>query len=334
LLHARLATQAHNAKLHDLAGFIQTLPDPDRLLVACTAVGIPRYFTGAGVLDMVGLTDEVIARDPHPLPGLRDTHFLGHYNVRYVMDRVPDLIYFVTGERPVLQAEKALFLSRRFRQEYYLTYIADDRPIYVRRVRVPSGAEEFAPSGEFIELYSQALDRSPAEEARDLFRLSISKAPSDFAYGHAWLGREYYEAGMIAPATTLFEQALAIDADVVMALAHLAVLRETSDRPSEAVDLARRAVLLAPRSHFCRYVHGRALLAVDRIEEGVAALYEALRLSDTAPSAADAGFRLGLVMYGRGDKDRARQIWQAVLRTDPSHPGARQGLRLLSGNRP
>ncbi|MFH1571061.1 MAG: tetratricopeptide repeat protein [Gemmatimonadota bacterium] len=335
LEHARLATRAHNGKLYDLVAYIRTFPDPGKLLVASTAIGIPRYFTDAAVLDLVGLTDATIAHDPQPLPGIRSNHRLRNYNVQYVMDRAPDLIYFITGERPATPAEKALFMSRRFRQGYYMTYVADDRPVYAwRGPSGPGTVEDLAPTGDYVELYAGALGLCPAAEAMDLFRQCISRAPHDFAYAHTWLGREHYDRDEIQPATDLFEQALAIDGQVVTALAHLSILRDLGGHGNEALALAARAVLLAPRSHFSNYAYGRALLSVGRTDEAVAALLEALRLSGTAPSAPDAGFALGVAMYRRGDAARARMAWEAVLRADPNHAGSRDGLRLLGAGSP
>ena len=329
VLHARLATEAHNGKLYDLVDYIGTFPDPGALLVSSTAIGIPRYFTEAAVLDLVGLTDEVIAHNPQPLPGIRTNHRLRNYNVQYVMDRAPNLIYFITGEKPVTPAEKALFMSRQFRRGYYMTYITDERPVFARRSPGPLPPEDVYPSGSFVELYSRGLAASPHDSAQALFRACITQAPQDFAYAHAWLGRELYDHAMIADATPLFEQAAAIDSHCVMAMAHLAVLREASGRAEEAVSLAQGAVELAPLSHFCRYAHGRALTTAGRPVEGTAALLEALRLDGTAPSSTDAGFRLGLANYTKGDLRRARLAWGAVLRADPGHEGALTGLQLL-----
>jgi len=327
--HVVLASQEHNEGLHELADYINSQPSSGDLLVSSTAIGIPRYFTDASILDLVGLTDEVIAHDPKPLPGIRSAHRLRSYNVRYVMDRAPNLIYFISGERPIPPAEKALFMSQRFRQGYYLTYMSDDRPVYARRPGVSQPEELIHSSGEFVELYSRGLSASSQDSTEAILREAIPLVPKDFAYAHAWLGRRLTDQGRLDEAATLLQEALAIDSTCVKALAHLSILRGVSGRVPEAVDLARRSVELAPLSHYCQYAYGRALVASGRFESAVPVLLEALKLDGNAPTSVDAGFRLGVACYNLDAPKRARVAWEAVLRADTGHAGALTGIQML-----
>jgi len=329
LRHAQRATRAHNDKLRDLVEYIHALPQARNLLVASTAIGIPRYHTEARVLDLVGLTDETVAHDPQPLPGIGSDHRLRNYNVQYVMDRAPDIFFFITGERPATPAEKALFMSRRFRQGYYMTHMADNRALFVRRSTAPLPPERIHPSGRFVELYARGLAAAPHDSAQPLLRASMAAAPADFGHAHSWLGRQLYDRGQAREAATVLEQAVAADSQCVKAHAYLAVLREVGGQLDEAVRLGRRAARLAPRSHFCRYAYGRALISAGQAREGMGEMLEALRLDANAASSTDAGFRLGLACLDLEDWRRARLSWEAVLRSDPEHAGALTGLREL-----
>ncbi|MFH1566686.1 MAG: hypothetical protein ABIL09_01710 [Gemmatimonadota bacterium] len=68
--------------------------------------------------------------------------------------------------------------------------------------------------------------------------------------------------------------------------------------------------------------------------EAAEAFEESLRLGGERPTAIDAGFRLGVIYYQMGDLRGASNVWQAVLHEDPSHSGAREGLRLLGADAP
>jgi len=330
LLHAQRATATHNDKLFDLVDFIDSWPEPRRLLVSSTAIGIPRYFTAASVLDLVGLTDEVIARRPVRLPGLHEDHVLRRYHPTYVMDRAPDLIFFIAGERPVTPAEKALFLSRRFRKAYYLTYITDSRPVWVkRRDPGPHESEELFASGQFIELYAEALVATKEDRGRaiSLLEQCVDLGPEDFAYSHAWLGRQYYQQHDLETAVRSLERALAIDPHLVAAYWHLAMLRVVTGQAAVALGLAERGLELAPNSHYGHYCHGRGLLAAGRLPEAARALGQAVRLG--GPSSVDAILHMGVALHRQGDDDGARMAWEAVLEADPSRDDAREFMQRL-----
>ena len=331
LLHAQAATKAHNGKLFDLVDLLHARPDQGSLLVASTAIGIPRYFTTAEVLDLVGLTDATIAHDPEPLPGIRDDHRLHNYNTQYVMERAPDIIFFITGERPTVPAERALFLSQRFRREYYFSYFSHERPVLVRQPEQPRAPERIYPSGQFVELYARALSAQSESTSIRLLRESIGAGPADFVHAHTWLGRAAYDAGRYGEAAVAFEQALRIDGSAVMAAAHLAILRTGESRTDEAVALGEQAVSLAPGSHFCRYALGRALLAAGRHEVAIEHLLAALRLGGPPASSADAAYRMGMAYQALGDPAGARASWTAALQADPQHALVRAALAKLAG---
>ena len=326
LQHAQRANGDHNAKLFALVDFIQEHAQPESLLIASTAIGIPKYHTAARILDLVGLADEVVAHHPVPLPEILDDHRLRNYNARYAVDRSPDYIYFITGELPVTPAERALYLSRRFRQEYAFSYLPKERPILVRQAG-PAGPDELFPSGTFVELYRQALALPNGTMSRELLRQSIATGPADFAEPHTWLGRQLYDAGEYEAAAVAFERALQIDDRTVQAAAHLAILRLAASQVDEAVLRGARAASLAPGSHFSLYAFGRSLRVAQRWEEAIQVLTGALQLGGPAGSTSDAAYQLGLSYRALGDEARARAAFSGALQADPSHPGARRALQ-------
>ena len=328
LLHARSASLAHNAKLHELADFANGAGAGMDLL-ASTAIGIPRYRTQAAVLDLVGLTDTTIAHHPQQLTGIHDDHILRNYDVTYVMDREPDAILFITGIRPGTPAERALFLAQRFRLDYRVTYLQDHRPLYVRRNGPPHAASLFA-DGRFVECYAEALAvmRQDPERAMTLLQESIDVGPTDFAMPHCWLGRLFYESGDFERATAHLRRSLEIDATIVMAWAHLALMRTMEGSVAEAVTMAGTAVELAPGSHFCHYVLGRALLSAQRPAEARRELTMAAELGGAQLQ--DALYRLGLAAEQEGDLNAAGAAWAALLRVQSDHLAARQGLERIA----
>ncbi|MDA0335283.1 MAG: hypothetical protein O2782_08980 [bacterium] len=328
LLHARSASLAHNAKLHELADFANGAGVGMDLL-ASTAIGIPRYRTQATVLDLVGLTDSMIAHHPQQLPGIHDDHILRNYDVTYVMDRGPDAILFITGLRPGTPAERALFLSQRFRRDYRVTYLQDHRPLYVRRGGPPHQESLFA-DGHFVECYAEALAVMHQDRARamTLLQESIDVGPPDFAMPHCWLGRLFYETGDFEQATSHLRRSLEVDDTIVMAWAHLALIRTMEGSGEEAVTMAGTAVELAPRSHFCRYVFGRALLSAQRPAEARRELALAAELGGAQST--DALYRLGLAAEQQGDLQAAGAAWTTLLGVQQDHAAARQGLRRIA----
>ena len=326
LLHAREATVAHNAKLLEFADFTKSSGDAF-VLVASTAIGIPRYHIRAAVLDLVGLTDETIAHRPQRLPGIRDDHILRNYHVTYVLDRAPDAILFVTGLRPGTPAERALFLSRRFRRDYRVAYLQDHRPLYLRRPG-PGHAEALYEDGAFVERYAEALAvlRRDPGRAMELLTETVALGPEDFAMPHCWIGRLLYDSGRLQEAAVHLRRALVIDETTVMAWAHLAII-ETMEGGHDALAMARTAVGLAPRSHFCHYVLGRALMSARRWAEAVVELAVAVELGGA--QTVDALYRIGLASERDGRQAEARSAWTALMQLQPQHSGARQALRRL-----
>ncbi len=83
---------------------------------ALTTIGAFSYeLVGHTVIDMLGLTDTMIARRPEPpIKEFETTWREQNFNATYVLTREPDYIVFSTGVKPSAPAEQALLLYPQF----------------------------------------------------------------------------------------------------------------------------------------------------------------------------------------------------------------------------
>jgi tetratricopeptide (TPR) repeat protein len=325
--YSQRSMRAHNARLFKLAQCLNQSPDQD-LLVATGAIGIPKYFTNARIIDLIGLTDSTIARHSVRVPGLQSPSVLRQQNAAYVLGRQPDVICFITGLKPQTLAEKALFLHERFRRDYYTSFCSDEAPIYARKPDAPTMAQDavFA-DPTFVEDYIAALNSS-ARAAIPHYTRTIAKGPTDFAAPYLWLGAVYYELNERTTSYPYFQRAIEIDPYSAWAYAYLAMIEMIDEQNLEqAQKLSRMAIALTPRSHFSNYVRGAVLLRSNQFDEATTLLEKAVFIG--GESTAQAQYLLGLIAYARDDKKKARQLWRIVLQKQPDHEMARRNLEAL-----
>lgn len=103
---------------------------PRRPLWAVTAAGCLPYFSGLPALDMLGLNDHHIARQP-PDPRMPLAH--DHGDGGYVLDRAPDLITFglPTGSTPIYVSGEQMRADPRFARDYRAVRVTTLHPHYV-----------------------------------------------------------------------------------------------------------------------------------------------------------------------------------------------------------
>ncbi len=94
--------------------------DPTDFSVAHTTIGAFSYeLMGHKVIDMLGLTDTMIARHPQAqVIEFESTWRERKYNAGYVLKRGPEYIVFSTGDKPSALAEQALLLYPQFLKSY------------------------------------------------------------------------------------------------------------------------------------------------------------------------------------------------------------------------
>ncbi len=103
-----------------VAETLRAVFEEEQPLIGVTAAGCIPYFSGFPAIDMFGLNDRHIARQPRKK--LIGGNFIGHDHLdpAYLLDRAPDLIIFTdgTGRTPEFGYETAFGLGSRFQKEY------------------------------------------------------------------------------------------------------------------------------------------------------------------------------------------------------------------------
>ncbi len=160
--------------------------------IAMSTIGAFGYYSDARVIDLLGLTDRVIAKNPKPVEGIESTWKERNYNIPYLMKRNPDLILFSTGMKPSAPAEKALFLSSKFRKGYYpVFHIAQYMWTIYKRNPGYDKPDKYFPNPQFINLFTQALNYNRDEKldlAMEYALQSERCSPPDFYLPLALMG--------------------------------------------------------------------------------------------------------------------------------------------------
>jgi hypothetical protein len=148
---------------------------------------------------MLGLTDRTIAKNPQPVWGIESTWKERNYNIPYVMEREPDLILFSTGLKPSAPAEKALFLSSKFRRGYYPVFHVEQYMWTIFRHRGDiAGPDQYFSDPRFINLYAEALNLNRDKKfdlAYEYARRATEAAPPDFFLSVVLMGETQLEKG-------------------------------------------------------------------------------------------------------------------------------------------
>lgn len=115
-----------------LAKVLKAAFDDRQPLLAVSAAGTLPYFTGFPAIDMLGLNDHYIARNPERDPTLSPIGH-GHGNARYVLERHPDIVSFCLpdsslGKKPCHFAEKSLFAQSPFQADFVLVRVKGYNP--------------------------------------------------------------------------------------------------------------------------------------------------------------------------------------------------------------
>ncbi|MEJ7624886.1 MAG: tetratricopeptide repeat protein [Pyrinomonadaceae bacterium] len=125
------------------------------------------------------------------------------------------------------------------------------------------------------------------------------------------LGILYYQSGDIAKAGDLLTKALAFSAETFETQYFLGLIRETQDRPDEALTAFRKAVSFDQTSAEARFHAGEALLKLKRAAEAVPEFQKAVELK---PAYFDAWFGLGEAHYVTGDFPEAIVAYKAAAK--------------------
>ncbi|MCI0330494.1 MAG: tetratricopeptide repeat protein [candidate division Zixibacteria bacterium] len=184
--------------------------------VAASTIGALSYYIGSQrrIIDMIGLTDPVIARTPEKIEGLVASWKERHFNAGYVLSQKPEVILFSTGYKPSAPAERALFLYPDFRQNYRmeLYFYAGSSDAYFRRFRnLPLSSTPDQSIG-FVTLVNQALNRGQDKRVGiRLLRKALAEGPPDCETIYTMLGYYYFSTGEPGRAEVCFNKAIELN---------------------------------------------------------------------------------------------------------------------------
>jgi tetratricopeptide (TPR) repeat protein len=188
-----------------------------RFTIGCTTIGAFGYYSNADIIDMLGLTDKTIAKHPQNITTIKSTWKERNYNIPYLMKRQPDLILFSTGLKPSAPAEKALFLSSKFRKGYYPVYHDVGNRLWAIYKHKDGykykGEDHYYPNAEFIDLYADALVHffeGRYDLALEYARQSMLSAPPDFYQLYTLIGAIMMEKQNPQEALKLLQQAVVL----------------------------------------------------------------------------------------------------------------------------
>ncbi len=163
-------------KMHFMGTMLKKHMGDDFSLAASTIGMISYQLMGHRVIDLLGLTDAYIARNPEKIEGITSTWKERRFNNTYLLTQEPDFILFSTGYKPSAPAERALMLHSEFRHNYAPTGFMRERQYKVvwRRVRdVDMSRDVVLPNVEFVQKLSDSFyhsNRSAPEVALKYFR--------------------------------------------------------------------------------------------------------------------------------------------------------------------
>jgi len=215
LLTVRRAEIGLGRKMADTAARLNALFDGSFTMAAST-IGALSYYSEATVIDMLGLTDPMIARHPEEIPGIASPWKERNYNGRYLLSRDPDVIIFSTGMKPSAPAERALLLYSEFRDHYYPYYLprGDLLQVVFRRKPGDPAANRLFPDAAFANLFNQVMSL----ESRGLLALAAEKTeeiiavgPPDFSWAYDRMASLHFLMKNQAEAERFARQAVGMD---------------------------------------------------------------------------------------------------------------------------
>ncbi|MEO0082658.1 MAG: tetratricopeptide repeat protein [candidate division WOR-3 bacterium] len=302
---------------------------------ACTTIGAVSWYSDRNMVDMLGLTDSVIALHPEMILSRKVYWKERNYNTRHVLEKKPAYIYFSTGMKPSAAAERALFLRPRFRRGYYACPISlpsskGPAPEVIYKARPGADTIPLDPvyeHPEFIDYYVDGINllRRGPDTALAMFRRCNAICPPDFGYGYEWAGQAYM--AMKPPKTDsairCFEEAVRRDDYCVSSHTSLGSIYAKQGEKLRAAEHLRKVVEYAPDS-YDGYVNLAVIAtALGSFAEAESALTRAAAMF---PESQEIDIRLAYVKIEAGQLSAAQEILNRYL---AKHPGDRNALNLV-----
>jgi len=226
--------------------------DRSNFSIATTTIGKVSYILkGHTVIDMLGLTDSHIARNPEKIDGIKTTWKERNFNTEYLLTLKPDYILFSTGQKASAPAERALLLNSHFRQNYSTVGFMFGRSYRVVWKRL----------GDFSKPNVKMTDIAFADRMYDgMNYYSSKKYPDalvefhqagdlcnhDFALIEFFLGQTHMLTGNLDSAGYYFTRSLMLDSLQVETRLALYMQYKANNRPEEAERHAAALRKIAP----------------------------------------------------------------------------------------
>ena len=186
----------------------------------------------------------------------------------------------------------------------------DGARAYLHAIRAGNAQQE-------IRLYraeAEILARNDRlEDAMAVYDRAIEDNPtsSDLLYARALLAERLDRLDVVERDLKAIIAREPNNADALNALGY--TLADRTERYEDALGYIERALELKPDDHYIIDSMGWVLYRLGRLQEAVEYLRRAMELSGDAEVAA----HLGEVLWVMGDKQEAREIWEAALQTTP-----------------
>jgi hypothetical protein len=190
---------------------------PDFSLAAST-IGIVGYqLLGHRVIDMLGLTESHIARNPEKGEGMITAWKERRFNISYLLEQQPDFILFSTGYKPSAPAERSLMLHSEFRHGYSTVFFIHDKTysvVWRRKRQLEMSRDIVNPDFNFVNKLIDGCDhlnRDILTMALTEFREARWRLGEDFPTLSFLTGECFLQMNMSDSALFYFQQALKLD---------------------------------------------------------------------------------------------------------------------------
>jgi tetratricopeptide (TPR) repeat protein len=201
------------------AKLIQSADNSD-FTVAATTIGALSYtLKKHKIIDMLGLTNPEIAKNPEEIKGMKSSWKERNFNSAYILHERPDYIIFSTGYKPSAPAERALFLNSQFRQNYSTICFALQKIGGLTAIWKKTG--DFADSNRvmdnpeyadlFNRFFSRYSDGDYDKNAENIVRKILAMGNDDFSLPEQMLGTIFLANNNFDSAFAHYKKAMELD---------------------------------------------------------------------------------------------------------------------------
>jgi len=188
--------------------------------VAASTIGVLGYeLQGNRVIDILGLTDNFIARNPEIITGLRTTWKERRFNSRYLLAQQPNFVIFSTNDKPSAPAELALMLHSEFRRNYSPTAFPRDAKgkwsiIFMRHGKIEMNRDIAFENVRFVNAFKEGYNLKSLGDYKDAiapFETAARDLKEEYPLLLTNIGECLYMQKYIDSAQWYFYRALKLD---------------------------------------------------------------------------------------------------------------------------